>query len=235
MDTNMGMAVAHRQRAATEAGKNQWVLHDAEKLRVRVDTSDRLQSTWDKVADEVYDRTNKLSANHIHVGRQRNLVLMVYMRVLPRPSDSTIYNADGDVGILINPRSLERGFFRHTFVGEDLVIKFRTIPGSKFITRRTDADAPKTTEGPKVNRASHVGINLDAAVGRVDHPNYIAIQALCGVLKSEAGAMDVRIEVACAQLTRNARKALSYHGNWCQPDPSLADKISPKQIIRAGN
>ncbi|KAK6537490.1 hypothetical protein TWF694_011675 [Orbilia ellipsospora] len=216
----------------SEAGKNQWVLYDVEKLRVRVDTSDRLHSTWDKVADELYDRTNRALANPTHVGRQRNLVLMVYMRVLPRPSDATIYNADGDVGILINPRSLERGSFRHTFVGADLVIEFRTMPGARIITRSTDIDARETTEGPKINRASHVGINLEAAVGRIDHPNYKAIQALCGALRSDPEAMDVRIEVARSQLTGGARKVLSYHGNWCQHDPALAAKISQEQIIR---
>ncbi|EPS36612.1 hypothetical protein H072_9873 [Dactylellina haptotyla CBS 200.50] len=209
------------------AGKNEYVVYKASHLRVRLEFADKLQKVWNPVADEVFERIGEEHPDSRYINREKALVFMLYMRIAPRPRDSSIYDADGDVGVLINSKALEPGSLRYTWMGDQLRLCFRNAPGSRFIKRSTKGDAHKDVGGPRVNGNCHVGVNLDdIPPERMKGNNFRAIRAFADILEAGEKVIDFVIEVGLGQLGKNAPIVLAAPGGFIN-DPTMSNEIVP--------
>ncbi|KAF3904723.1 hypothetical protein ABW20_dc0100460 [Dactylellina cionopaga] len=216
----------------SEAGQEKWTKFSADHLRLRLCPAEKFQSGYSSILDELFERKPFADPNSRYVDREGGLVMMLYMRIAPRPADTSVYDANGDVGVLINLKALVKGSFRWTWKGEILSLRFRTDPAFAMIKRSTDSQVAQEVGGPAKNGTSHIAINIDnVPAARARQPNFRAIKALADSFDQKEKSFDVIFQVSRAQLPQDAYELMAnLEGGLFEPTGPFDPK--PVQTYR---
>ncbi|KAK6346746.1 hypothetical protein TWF696_006857 [Orbilia brochopaga] len=195
----------------SDAGKDNWSRYGGDHLRVRVSTSCAFQSTYDNVLNELFHRDLTVESRGRNVPRKPGFVFMLYMRILQRPLRGAPYEADGDVGVLINGKNIIPGSLKWNWDKEVLYLRFRINGDARVIHRQTPQGHPQDQGTPEANGNCNMGVNfLICPRERAQGKNWEAIQAMWSrlVLGKES---EFIIHCSRSQLTLDAWETISTY------------------------
>ncbi|KAJ6256924.1 hypothetical protein Dda_7807 [Drechslerella dactyloides] len=189
------------------AGTGRWVPYEADHLRVRVCTSCGFQDTYDNVMNELFRKNYNSPSRGRNIPRDPGLVLMLYMRI-----KEPIYEADGDVGVLVNANSIVPGTLKWNWHDEALYLRFTTNGRAPAIQRETPPGFIQERGNPEKNGDCNVAINFRVCpVDRAKGDNWNAISAMWSRVQPIDQQFEFIIRVSRSQLTAEAWETISTY------------------------
>ncbi|KAF3903083.1 hypothetical protein ABW21_db0202729 [Orbilia brochopaga] len=197
----------------SDVGKEVWKHYNGDHLKIRVSTSCAFQSTWDNVLDELFHRDLSFEYRSRNVPRKPGFVLMLFMRINQRPKPGAAYEADGDVGVMINGKNIVPGTLKWNWEMEALFLRFRVNGAARVIHRQTRNDYKQDVGTPEANGDCNVAVNFHICPNnRKDGKTWEAIEA---VWKQLGLGKETEFIVRCSrsQLAQDAWDTIStYEG-----------------------